>query len=233
MCSSDLDGAGYDGDYKNDLAELQERIGHLFVANYVHKQKAVIVCEGWDAAGKGGAISRITGALDAPTYQIIPIAAPTDEERAHHYLWRFWRHLPRAGRVTIFDRSWYGRVLVERVEGFATAAEWQRAYSEINEFEEQLHEHGTVVVKYWLHIDPAEQLRRFKEREHVSFKKFKITREDFRNRRRWNAYELAANEMVERTSTEFAPWTLVEANDKRFARIKVLKTLCDRLEELL
>ena len=189
----------------------------------------VLVFEGWDAAGKGGAIRRVTEALDARNYQVIPIAAPTDEERAHHYLWRFWRHLSRAGRVTIFDRSWYGRVLVERVEGFATEREWTRAYSEINQFEDQLVEHGIVLLKFWLHVTPDEQLRRFKERQKIEWKRWKITDEDWRNRKQWPAYEMAVNEMIERTSTRRAPWTLVEANDKAFARIKVLKAVCDGL----
>ena len=189
----------------------------------------VLVFEGWDAAGKGGAIRRVTAALDARNYQVIPIAAPTDEERAHHYLWRFWRHLSRAGRVTVFDRSWYGRVLVERVEGFATEREWSRAYSEINQFEDQLVEHGIVLLKFWLHVTPEEQLRRFKERQKIEWKRWKITDEDWRNRKQWPAYDVAVNEMIERTSTRLAPWTLVEANDKAFARIKILKTVCDRL----
>ena len=159
--------------------------------------------------------------------------APTDEEKAHHYLWRFWRHLPRAGRVTIFDRSWYGRVLVERVEGFAREDEWMRAYQEINNFEEQLADHGMVVLKFWLHIGKDEQGRRFKEREKTTYKQYKITAEDYRNRQQWAAYELAVDDMVERTSTEFAPWHLIEANDKYHARIKILKTFCDRLEAAL
>ncbi|MCX6549415.1 MAG: polyphosphate:AMP phosphotransferase [Acidobacteria bacterium] len=193
----------------------------------------ILVFEGWDAAGKGGAIRRVTAALDARDYQVIPIAAPTDEERAHHYLWRFWRHLGRAGRVTIFDRSWYGRVLVERVEGFATEKEWRRAYAEINQFENQLVHHGIVLVKYWLHVTDEEQLRRFKERECTPHKQWKLTGEDWRNREEWGAYELAVNDMIEHTSTRDAPWTLIEANDKSHARIKVLATLCDRLERRL
>jgi len=191
------------------------------------------VFEGWDAAGKGGAIRRVAAALDSAAYQIIPIAAPTDEERAHHYLWRFWRHLPRRGMLSIFDRSWYGRVLVERVEGFASAAEWFRAYSEINDFEEQLVEHGYVLVKYWLHITPDEQLRRFKERERLAFKQWKLTEEDWRNRKQSSEYARAVNEMVARTSTRTAPWTLVEANDKHYARIKVIDAFCARLEKAL
>jgi polyphosphate:AMP phosphotransferase len=193
----------------------------------------ILVFEGWDAAGKGGAIRRVTASLDARDYQVLPIAAPTDEERAHHYLWRFWRHLSRAGRVTIFDRSWYGRVLVERVEGFATEKEWRRAYAEINQFEDQLSRHGIVLVKFWLHVTKEEQLRRFKEREAIEHKRWKLTEEDWRNRTKWNAYESAVNEMVERTSTRCAPWTLIDANDKAGARLNVLKTVGDRLEKAL
>ena len=189
----------------------------------------ILVFEGWDAAGKGGIIRRITAALDARDFQVIPIAAPTDEESAHHYLWRFWRHLSRAGRVTIFDRSWYGRVLVERVEGYAGEPEWRRAYSEIRDFEEQLVGHGIVLCKFWIHVSNDEQLRRFEERRDTPYKRWKLTDEDWRNRERWDDYELAVNDMVERTSTSRAPWTLVEGNDKRFARLKVLTTINERL----
>jgi polyphosphate:AMP phosphotransferase len=193
----------------------------------------ILVFEGWDAAGKGGAIRRVTAALEARKYQVIPIAAPTDEERQHHYLWRFWRHLSRAGRLTIFDRSWYGRVLVERVEGFATEKEWMRAYAEINQFENQLTEHGVVLVKYWLHVTEDEQLRRFEDRKATPHKRWKLTDEDWRNREKWHAYEAAVNDMIERTSTRESPWTLVESNDKNHARVKVLETVCARLEKAL
>jgi polyphosphate kinase 2 (PPK2 family) len=159
--------------------------------------------------------------------------APSDEEKAHHYLWRFWRQLPREGRITIFDRSWYGRVLVERVEGFATGGEWMRSYREINDFEQQLAEHGTVVLKFWLHIDRDEQLKRFRKREKVAYKRHKITDEDWRNRERWEAYKEAVNDMVSRTSTGRAPWTIIPGNDKKFARVEVLKTVCGRLKEAL
>jgi polyphosphate kinase 2 (PPK2 family) len=196
-------------------------------------RSAIALFEGWDAAGKGGAIRRITGSLDAHQYRVIPIAAPTDEERAHHYLWRFWRQLPRRGRFTIYDRSWYGRVLVERVEHFATENEWRRAYREINEFEEQLTQEGSVLLKYWLHMSQDEQLRRFEARKTEPWKQYKLTDEDYRNRKKSPDYELAANEMIARTDTEYAPWTLVEAEDKRFARVKVLETLCDRLSDAL
>ena len=197
------------------------------------KVSSVLVFEGWDAAGKGGTVRRLTSAMDARLYRVVPIAAPTDEERAHQYLWRFWRHIPRAGRVTIFDRSWYGRVLVERVEGFAREDEWKRAFQEINEFENQLREQGAMVTKFWVHISKDEQLRRFKERQKTEFKQYKITDEDWRNRKQWDAYEGAINEMVVRTSTRGAPWVIVAGNDKRFARIQVLETVCRRLEKAL
>ena len=220
-------------EYEEELEDCQRRLNLLCRKAAPKKVSSLLVFEGSDAAGKGGAIRRITSAMDARFYRVIPIAAPTDEEKAHHYLWRFWRHLPRAGRVTIFDRSWYGRVLVERVEGFAREDEWMRAYQEINNFEEQLADHGMVVLKFWLHIGKDEQGRRFKEREKTTYKQYKITAEDYRNRQQWAAYELAVDDMVERTSTEFAPWHLIEANDKYHARIKILKTFCDRLEAAL
>ncbi|MEE3720020.1 polyphosphate:AMP phosphotransferase [Tumidithrix elongata RA019] len=217
-------------DYKQQLEKYQGRLNLLYRQAKELGRSVILVFEGWDAAGKGGIIRRVTSALDARDYQVIPIAAPSDEERSHHYLWRFWRYLPRVGRVTIFDRSWYGRVLVERVEGFASESAWMRAYTEIVNFEQQLHDHGTLVLKFWIHIDPEEQLRRFQLRQATPYKHFKITAEDFRNREKWNEYELAANDMLERTGTEFAPWYTIEANDKKFARIKVVKTLCDRLK---
>jgi polyphosphate:AMP phosphotransferase len=220
-------------DYDAGLKRYQGKLNQLQRAARERKVSTILVFEGWDAAGKGGSIRRITAALDARDYQVIQIAAPTDEEAAHNYLWRFWRHLPRAGRVTIYDRSWYGRVLVERIEGFARTREWQRAYAEINDFEAQLVERGIVLLKFWLHITPDEQLRRFKEREQIGYKAWKLTEEDWRNRERWADYELAVNDMVERTSTRQAPWTLVEANDKRHARVEVLRTLCERLEVAL
>ncbi len=193
----------------------------------------VLVFEGNDAAGKGGSVRRIIQALDARSYRVIPVAAPTEEERDQPYLWRFWRNLPRKGRFAIFDRSWYGRVLVERVEGFCSQADWMRAYGEINDFEEQMVRHRTVVVKLWLSISKDEQLKRFEEREKIGFKRFKITDEDWRNREKWDEYEMAVCDMIDRTSSEIAPWTLVEANDKYFARVKVLETLCERIEVAL
>ena len=212
------------------LDKYQGKLNLLTRDKRFRKLSVIALFEGSDAGGKGGAIRRITGALDARHYRIIPVAAPTEEERAQPYLWRFWRHIPRTGRVTIFDRSWYGRVLVERVEKFCSEADWMRAYSEINDFEEQLVRHNTVLVKFWLAITKDEQLRRFKEREKTGFKRFKITEEDWRNRKKWDDYETAVCDMVDRTSTEIAPWTLVEANDKNFARIKILKTLCRQIE---
>jgi polyphosphate:AMP phosphotransferase len=217
--------------YATKVIKAQAKLGRL--SRRMKKHSVVAVFEGMDAAGKGGAIRRITQAIDARQYVVIPIAAPTDEERAQPYLWRFWRHMPRRGQFAIFDRSWYGRVLVERVEGFASEAAWSRAYREINEFEEQMAEHGVVVVKFWLAITKDEQLRRFKEREATKHKQFKITSEDWRNRKKWDDYLVAASDMIDRTSTAYAPWTVVEANDKHLARIRVLETLSRRLEEVL
>jgi polyphosphate:AMP phosphotransferase len=197
------------------------------------KRSAILVFEGVDAAGKGGAIRRVVRALDARQYRVIPISAPNEEERAHHYLWRFYRHLPRRGKLTIYDRSWYGRVLVERVEGFATHEEWSRAYKEINDFERELTDDGIVLIKFWLHISAEEQLRRFQARESEPWKQHKITAEDYRNRSKKNEYEAAAAEMLERCSTEYAPFVLVPAEDKRFARLTVLETVCERLDSAL
>ncbi|MES2297696.1 MAG: polyphosphate:AMP phosphotransferase [Pseudomonadota bacterium] len=217
-------------DYENQLARWQGRLAELARDPRLAGRSVVCAFEGADAAGKGGAIRRITAALDARTYQIVAIGAPSDEERSQPYLWRFWRHLPRRGRFVIFDRTWYGRVLVERIEGYCEERDWQRAYSEINDFEHELAEDGVIVVKFWLQVSQDEQLRRFKEREKIAFKRFKITEEDWRNRKKWDAYQLAIADMIERTSTATAPWTLVEANDKNFARVKILQTLCVRIE---
>jgi len=222
-----------EAEYDERMARLQARLGRLGRAAWEKKRSSVFVFEGWDAAGKGGAIRRLTESLEAKLYRVIPIAAPSDEERAHHYLWRFWRQIPRAGFVTIYDRSWYGRVLVERVEGFATEAEWMRAYLEINDFEEQLAEHGIVLAKLWVHLSRDEQLRRFQHRQGTAYKQHKITDEDWRNREKWDAYEAAVDDMLARTSTRHAPWTLVAGDDKRFARVQVLETACRRIEEAL
>ncbi|TVT45751.1 MAG: polyphosphate:AMP phosphotransferase [Denitromonas halophila] len=220
-------------DYGRALERLQGRLALLTRRANFSQRALVLVFEGMDAAGKGGAIRRVTAALDARQYQVVPIGAPTEEERAQPYLWRFWRHLPRRGKAVIFDRSWYGRVLVERVEGFCSEADWMRAYQEINDFEDQLTEAGAVVVKFWLAISQDEQLARFNERANEPHKRFKITDEDWRNRERWPDYARAVSDMIDRTSTEVSPWTLIEADNKRFARIKVLETICDRLEAAL
>ncbi len=219
--------------YKRQITRLQHRLTKLAWQAREQQRSTVALFEGWDAAGKGGAIRRVTAALDARLYQEISIAAPTDEEAAHHYLWRFWRHLPRAGYFTIYDRSWYGRLLVERVEGFAQADEWRRAYAEINSFEAQLADHGICLLKFWLHISPEEQLARFREREVTAHKVHKITDEDWRNRERWHDYLQAMNDILQRTDTSQAPWVLVPANDKRHARIAVLKAFCKGLERSL
>jgi AMP-polyphosphate phosphotransferase len=211
--------------YERDLEKLQAEIAKLSWKAWNKKRSTVVLFEGWDAAGKGGAIRRLIAPIDARIYRVISIAAPTDEERAQHYLWRFWRQLPRDGAMTVYDRTWYGRVLVERVEGFARPEDWGRGYREINDFEEQLVEHGIVLVKFWLHIDPAEQLRRFEERQKIAFKQHKITDEDWRNREKWEPYKLAVHDMISRTSSSIAPWTIVAANDKRRARVQVLETV--------
>jgi polyphosphate:AMP phosphotransferase len=220
-------------EYAAKLLKYQSQLNRLTHRLYRRQRSMILVFEGPDAAGKGGTIRRLTQAMDARNYQVISVAAPTEEERAHPYLWRFWRHLPRAGRSTIYDRSWYGRVLVERVEGFCTPADWQRAYAEINAFEEQLSDFGTILLKFWLEISPEEQLARFQNRELTPYKQYKITEEDWRNRAKWDSYEAAACEMIEKTSVESAPWVLVEANNKEWARIKVIKTIVRRLKEEL
>ena len=219
--------------YSKKLKKLQAKLYLLGLQVYRQQRPVVLVFEGWDAAGKGGTIQRITTRLDPRAYVVHTIAAPAGEDKAHHYLYRFWRRLPPRGQIGIFDRSWYGRVLVERVEGFARPDEWQRAYAEINEFERQLIDFGMVVCKFWMHISPDEQLRRFEERQQVEYKRWKLTDEDWRNREKWGEYEQAANEMIVRTSTPTAPWTIVEAEDKRFGRIKVLQTVVQRLEDEL
>lgn len=219
--------------YERELAHWQGELSRLVRHAHFMKRALVCVMEGADAAGKGGAIRRVGAALDARQYQVIPVAAPTEEERLQPYLWRFWRHLPRHGHATFFDRSWYGRVLVERIEGLCEETAWLRAYSEINDFEREMHDSGIIVLKFWLQISQDEQLRRFKEREAIAFKRFKITEEDWRNREKWDAYQQAVCDMVERTSTGDAPWTLVEANDKKYARVKILQTLCERLHKEL
>ncbi len=218
-------------EYKQRLPELQEELRRLQYLCYVRRRPVVIAYEGWDAGGKGGNIKRMLRKLDPRGYEVIPIAAPQGDERTHHYLWRFWRALPKAGHFTVFDRTWYGRVLVERVEGFARSGDWMRAYSEINEFEQQLAESGAVVVKFWLHISKEEQLRRFNERQSTPAKQWKITEEDWRNREKWNQYWEAVSDMLDRTSTAYAPWTIIEGDDKCHARVKTLQTLVDRISK--
>jgi AMP-polyphosphate phosphotransferase len=219
--------------YERKLAQLQAKLHLLGFQVYQQKRPVVLVFEGWDAAGKGGVIQRITEKIDPRSYIVHSISAPSGDDKVRHYLYRFWRRLPPCGAIAIFDRSWYGRVMVERIEGFARPDEWQRAYIEINEFERQLTDFGTIVCKFWLHISPEEQLRRFEERRNIPYKAWKLTDEDWRNREKWPQYEQAVDEMLLRTSIPAAPWTIVEADDKRFARIKTLRTLVKRLEQEL
>ncbi len=225
----ELSAAEYEAKREKWLGKLNQAVRTASAA----KRSIVFAFEGWDAAGKGGAIRRLTSAIDVRDYRVIPVAKPTDEEKAHHYLWRFWRNIPRAGLTAIFDRSWYGRVLVERLEGFARDDEWRRAYAEINDFERQLTERGIVVVKFWLHIGRDEQLRRFRAREETVYKRHKINDEDWRNRRKWDAYEIAVGDMLALTDTTTAPWHLIPANNKRHARLQILKTACKQIESAL
>jgi polyphosphate:AMP phosphotransferase len=222
-----------DAVYERELALLQGRLSVLARTPEFSGRSLVLAFEGADAAGKGGVIRRISGALDTRQFQVVPVAAPTEEERAQPHLWRFWRNLPRKGQIRMFDRTWYGRVLVERIEGFCAPKDWNRAYGEINDFEQELNDAGVIVMKFWLQISQEEQLKRFERRQEVGFKRFKITQEDWRNREKWNAYQEAICDMVERTSTPECPWLLVEANDKNYARIKILRAVCDTLERVL
>jgi len=220
-------------DYKKKMPEYQAQLGDLGRKAFNKGVSTVLVFEGPDASGKGGAIRRTVWSLDARTSRVHQFAAPTDEERAHHYLWRFWRKIPAAGFVSVFDRSWYGRVLVERAEGFASEDEWRRAYNEINDFENQIVDRGILLLKFWLHISEEEQLKRFKKREKSPYKHWKLTDEDWRNREQWDAYELFGHDVVQYTSTQKAPWILVEGNNKLHARLKVIKTVTDHLRERL
>ena len=220
-------------DYKAQLKKYQKRIFEIEHEIYMKRIPVVILYQGWDAAGKGGNIRRLTQAMDPRGYEVIPIAAPNDLEKAHHYLWRFWMEFPKAGHIAIFDRSWYGRVLVERIEEFCSEREWKRAYREINEMEEHMVNFGAVLIKFWLHIDQEEQLKRFQAREQTSHKQWKITEEDWRNREKWDQYKEAVDEMLFRTSTRYAPWTIIEANSKYYARIKALTTVIDAVEARL
>ena len=218
-------------DYKKRLSVLQKELTRLQNEMYLKRIPVVVALEGWDAAGKGGAIKRLTEPLDPRGYEVVPTAAPNDIEKAHHYLWRFWRAMPKDGHMTIFDRTWYGRVMVERIEGFCSQAEWRRAYREINQMEQNLTDHGVIVLKFWLQIDKDEQERRFNDRMQDPEKRWKITDEDWRNRAKWDAYEQAVDDMLIKTSTTYAPWIIVEANSKYYARIKVLESVVQALEE--
>jgi AMP-polyphosphate phosphotransferase len=220
-------------EYKDQLKQAQVSLRKLQLKIHHQQIPVLVIFEGWDAAGKGGAIKRLTETLDPRSYFVYPFAAPTDEEKTHHYLWRFWRRLPTAGTIGIFDRSWYGRVLVERIEGLSTDIEWRRAYQEINEFETQLVEAGYVLVKFWLHISPDEQLRRFQERENDPFKQYKLTVEDWRNRDKWSLYEVAVNQAIQRTNTFLAPWHLIAANDKYYARVNVMQRVAQAIQAKL
>ncbi len=217
-------------EYQERLRSAQVRMRELEFECYKHRMPVTILYEGWDAAGKGGNIKRVTESLDPRGYSVTPIAAPTGEEKTHHYLWRFWNQIPKAGHIAIFDRSWYGRVMVERIEGFCTPAEWRRAFQEIKEFERHLYHFGMVIVKFWLHISKEEQLNRFEERKNTPHKSYKLTDEDWRNREKWDQYREAVLEMLQRTSTTYAPWTVVEGNCKWWARVKAIETITDAIE---
>ena len=220
-------------EYRRRLKECRKKLARLHNRLYRKKVPAVILYEGWDAAGKGGNIKRLAGALDPRGYEVVPIASPTPPEQNRHYLWRFWTRLPKTGHIVIFDRSWYGRVMVERLEGFCTEADWKRAYNEINEFERELTQWGAVVVKFWVQIDKDTQLARFNDRQNTPEKQWKITDEDWRNREKWDAYEQAVDEMLQKTSTANAPWHIIESVDKRYARIKAMEIVIDAIERAL
>ena len=222
-------------EYVRDLTRYQLQLRALAYQLYVQKRPLIIVYEGWDAGGKGGNIKRVTEKLDPRGYEVYSIAAPQGEDKTHHYLWRFWRRLkpPDEKQILIFDRSWYGRVMVERLEGFCTEAEWKRAYREINEFERQLVDFGTILVKFWIQISKEEQLRRFQARQETPYKAWKLTDEDWRNRAKWDLYAEAVSDMLLKTSTLTAPWTIIEGNCKWYARVKALRTLVEVLTEEL
>lgn len=220
-------------EYRKELKELQNRLGELHNRLYRKKVPVIIAYEGWDAAGKGGNIKRIAGALDPRGYEVHPIASPEPHEKARHYLWRFWTRLPKTGHIAIFDRTWYGRVMVERLEGFCSENDWKRAYNEMNEFEKELKDWGAVIIKFWVQIDKDTQLERFQERQNNPEKQWKITDEDWRNREKWDAYEVAVNEMLQKTNTSFAPWHVLESVDKKYARIKALRIVISEIEKAL
>ena len=220
-------------EYRKELKELKKRLRELHNRVYRKRVPVIITYEGWDAAGKGGNIKRITGALDPRGFEVHPIASPEPHEKARHYLWRFWTRLPKDGHIAIFDRTWYGRVMVERLEGFCSENDWKRAYNEMNEFEKELHDWGAVIIKFWVQIDKDTQLERFTDRQNNPEKQWKITDEDWRNREKWDLYEDAVNEMLKKTSTTFAPWHILESVDKKYARIKALKIVIEELEKAL
>lgn len=217
--------------YEERLKELQKKMEHLHGELYRRRIPVVLGFEGWDAGGKGGAIKRLTSHMDPRGYVVNPTASPSDTEKAHHYLWRFWRAMPKAGHIAIFDRTWYGRVMVERLEGFCSENDWQRAYNEINEFEKELKDWGAVIIKFWVQIDKDTQLARFQERQNNPEKQWKITDEDWRNREKWDEYEVAVNEMLQKTNTEYAPWHILESVDKKYARIKALKIVIEEIKK--
>ena len=220
-----------DEEYKEKLDKLQDRLSELHNRLYRKRVPLIIAYEGWDAAGKGGNIKRVSAALDPRGYVVEPIASPTPDEKDRHFLWRFWKRLPKDGHIVIFDRTWYGRVMVERIEGFCTTADWQRAYGEMNDFERQLYDWGAIILKFWIHIDQDTQLARFNDRQNTPEKQWKLTEEDWRNREKWPQYEEAIDEMLQKTSTENAPWDIIESNDKKYARIKTLKIVIKALEK--
>ena len=230
LADADLSLSVTDEEYKTQLKELQERLKELHYEIYRRRSPVVICYEGWDAAGKGGNIKRLAYPLDPRGFDVYPIASPEPHELARHFLWRFWKRLPKTGHVAIFDRTWYGRCMVERIEGFCTENDWQRSYNEMNEFEEELYNWGAVILKFWIHIDSETQLQRFTDRQNTPEKQWKITEEDWRNREKWPAYEEAVSEMLEKTSTDYAPWHVIESNDKHFARLKVLRLTIAALE---
>jgi len=222
-----------DEEYKKELDRLQKRLGELHNELYRKRIPVIIAYEGWDAAGKGGNIKRVAAALDPRGYEVHPIAGPEPAEKARHYLWRFWNRLPKDGHIAIFDRTWYGRVMVERLEGFCTENDWKRAYNEINEFEKELADWNAVIIKFWVQIDKDTQLERFTDRQNTPEKQWKITDEDWRNREKWDLYEVAVDEMLQKTSTKYAPWYVLESNDKKYARIKALQTIIKAIEKKL
>ncbi|MDE6974307.1 MAG: phosphate--AMP phosphotransferase, partial [Lachnospiraceae bacterium] len=228
-----LDQSMEDKEYKGELKTLQFQLQELHNRLYRMKVPVVILFEGWDAAAKGGNIKRITEALDPRGFEVHPIASPEPHEKARHYLWRFWTRLPKTGHIAIFDRSWYGRVMVERLEGFCSENDWKRAYNEMNEFEKELHDWGAVIIKFWVQIDKDTQLARFEERRDTPEKRWKITDEDWRNRQKWDQYEVAVDEMIEKTSTSYAPWHILESVDKKYARIKALKIVIEEIQKAL